>query len=878
MESAEKAKELKDQNTFADQTNLLKDLYVASNLTRLQALYYFSQSMREESQLYNTIYTYDVRGEVDQNHFGRAFQSLVLQSDSFRMVVEEENGIPNQRLIENVPQELVFLDFSEEVNPEQEYETWLQERKLFGLELGKCSYDSVLVKLFQDRYIWYLNQHHMFVDANSFSVIFQRIAELYERSLKGGDLSLDGVPSFQEYVAYEHKYRKSAQYGRGEAYWREKLNNRPKRITFFGEEPRKISTKVTRLSVEVGSERSRKLREIAHSEGIFTLSEELSLYNLFAGMFFILLSQLSGMLRLGLVTPVHNRFTERLRNTIGLLIEFSPILVELFSSDTLESVINKVKRETREIMGYYQYGSGIVVDNNGLDVMFNTYTVPEMTLIGSSVHAERIHPGHGTESLALHVTDIEASGSFELHFDFHEDIFSPGQRDQIISAYLDLLDLLIEAPKTQVSDLDLLIVESKQDANVDADDQNKILEFERLGQTPPRDLLEFQILRIWEDVLQIDSIGVKDNFFDLGGNSFLAVKMFVELEKQTSKYLPLTTLLKAATVADIAKVIQEESGAEIWSNVITVQPGENQKPIYFAPGAAGNGLAIARITNHLGSERPVYMFQYPVGSERQQEIVHIEKMAEHYMQALRAVQPQGPYILGGYSAGGMVALEAAQQLQQQNQDVDLLVIVDVPAQSSNYKYVKQFTHVICSLIGLNAMKERKIFLRFRDLIFRLDYFSRRGFSEWVTLKLSRLRNFISGSRQEKERIFRKKFGSQNIVKDGEANPDSVANGSLKEGDQLWKKHDRHMREHFDLINDAVKSYIPQSYSGHVVLFKSTIGYRRPEMRMADPNMGWDRIVSGQLDVYEIPGNHMHIVREPNVTLLGRQLRVCLDSV
>ena len=868
----------KNENPFLEDIGLFKTLYEGSNLTRLQALYWVGHSTRAASPIFNTIYTFTIHGHVERSHFEQAFFSLAKQSDAFRYVIEKKEGVPQQKVLPDPPSDLEYVDFSEEPEPEKVYKNWLQERTQARLDLETCSYDSVLVKLSFERYIWYLNQHHILIDANSFNVIFQRLSEFYERSISGEELTLDNLPSFNEYITYERKYRQSAFYRKAEKYWTEKLSPGPEILNFFGNVPQKKTTRVQRNSYDLGYERSLQLRQLAGREGVFTVSEALSLYNLFCGMFFTLLHQLSGNHRLGLVTPVHNRFTENFRNTIGLLIEFSPLQVELCEEDTLRTVLDKVRHETRETLGYYQYGSGIALQNIGFDAMFNSYQVPVMKLNGTIVHAERIHPGHGTESLALHVTDVEATQSYQLHFDFHEDVFQSEQQELIIRSYLDLLDILILNPKKRINELEIF-GKGKNNRSIENNiDDSGYLEFDLPGQVPPKDLLEFQILRIWEEVLDNPSIGVNDNFFDLGGNSWLAVKMFVELEKQTSKYLPLTTLLKAATVTDIARVIREETGSEIWSTVITIQPGGNQKPIYFAPGAAENGLAVARIAHHLGNERPVYMFQIPVGNEENEKIVHIEAMAELYVQALRAVQPEGPYILGGYSAGGMIALEAAQQLKKQEQEVELLVIVDVPAQSPNYEYLKRFTHGYSSVFRVGEMKERKIFLALRDIAFRFDYFVKRGFVEWIDVNLERVQRFVNKSRQEKYILLRKRFGKSTPVEIGGRGAHNIERGSIEEGDEAWKEYDRHMRDHFQVVNEAVKCYIPEFYSGRVILFRSTIGYRRPEMRMADPKMGWDNIVLGGLETYEIPGNHLHIVREPNVTLLGQRLKACLDSL
>jgi thioesterase domain-containing protein len=379
---------------------------------------------------------------------------------------------------------------------------------------------------------------------------------------------------------------------------------------------------------------------------------------------------------------------------------------------------------------------------------------------------------------------------------------------------------------------------------------------------------------VWEKVLGNQSIGVNDNFFDLGGNSWLAVKMFVEVEKVTGNYLPLTTMLRAATVAEIASIIRRDIGSEIWSNMITIQDGGDQKPIYFAPGAAENGLAVARIAHYLDRDRPVHMFQIPIEREGDERVLKIEDMAAHYVLALRAVQPEGPYILGGYSAGGLVALEAAQQLQQQDQEVEVLVIVDVPAQSPNYGYLKRITRSLKAIFRFGDVRERKLFLTLRDILFRFDYFLRKGLLDWIGTNINRVRKFLSRSREDKYTVIRRKL-NKSPSNDYER---GARSGSVEEGDQTWMDYDRHMRDHFQAVNEAVKCYVPQNYYGKVILFRSTIGYRRPEMRMASPLMGWERIAQSGLDTYEIPGNHLNIVREPSVELLGNQLEACLDSL
>lgn len=854
-----------------------EEIHARSNLTQLQTLYWLGQTLRGKSPVFNTVYTYTIDGNISEERFAEAFHSLVLQSDALRIVFDEEEDIPKQRVLNIVPREMEFIDLSGESQAEAVFQVWLRERTSHEFDLFNCSYDSALVKLSDHQFVWYFNQHHILVDASSFTILFQRLADVYSRLSQGEELALEEPPQFMDYVAYERESRRKAVSEKAREYWEKRLNPGPEPLTFFGFAPVKTSTRVRRVSYDLGEALSWKLRRATRREEIFSVSEEFSHYCVFGGLFFALLHKLSGRRRLGLVTPLDNRFNARFQDTVGLLLDFFPLLMQVDGTETLLDFVLKVKREMREVMSHYPYGYDLDSSSPAFDVMFNTYTIPALQLAGHPVFPERVHPGYGTESLALHVTDVQASGSFVLHFDLHEDVFPTDDvRQQVIQIYLDLLEAFLASPDSLLSSIRDWQVKSHADTAliVEAGSVNH-LDFELAGKVPPKDLLEFQIFQAWQSIFGERLIGVNDNFFELGGNSWLAVRLFVEIERLTGKYLPLTSLIKAATIAEQAKIIRQETGGGLWSAVVTIQSGGGRRPIYFAPGAAENGLAVARIARHLGEERPVFMFQIPIDlSDTQEKPLRIEEIAQQYVRELLKLQPEGSYIVGGYSAGGLVALEAAQQLKRLGKNVDLLVVVDVPAQSAHYGILQRIIHRLGRWLHLHPRRERKLFLFFRDAFFRLDYFLSKGLYEMLADTGTRLARFLRADWQGKVLLVMNKL---NPV---EPTPitEKILPGSVEEGDQAWMDFDRHMREHFKLVNEAVKCYIPKPYAGHVLLFRSTMGYRRPEMRMADPLMGWKKLVTGKLDVHVIPGNHLHIVREPGVKQLGEILKSYLDAL
>lgn len=112
-------------------------------------------------------------------------------------------------------------------------------------------------------------------------------------------------------------------------------------------------------------------------------------------LLFIHLYSISGNRRLGVVTPLHNRFAEKFRKTIGLVMELCPLQVDIGPEDTLLTVLKKIRRESRETLSYYQFGSDSAMQSGNFDVMFNFHPIPELSISELAVTAERIHSGHG---------------------------------------------------------------------------------------------------------------------------------------------------------------------------------------------------------------------------------------------------------------------------------------------------------------------------------------------------------------------------------------------------------------------------------------------------------------------------------------------------
>lgn len=360
-------------------------------------------------------------------------------------------------------------------------------------------------------------------------------------------------------------------------------------------------------------------------------------------------------------------------------------------------------------------------------------------------------------------------------------------------------------------------------------------------QTPVEELL----CGIWAEVLKVSRIGINDNFFELGGHSLLAVRLFARIEKLCGKHLPLATLFQAPTVAQLAQVLREEGWRAPWSSLVAIQAkgqakGHNERAkraLFCVHSVGGNVIAYHDLARHLGPDQPFYAFQAVGLDGRQAPLKSIAAMASHYIKEMREVQPAGPYLLGGHSLGGTIAFEMACQLRDLGEQVDLLALLDAypfghyklqPNANSRTYLARRFAKKMkCHFDNLLHLKGKE---KFTYLVDKAQ-FAPAKIKQQLWQRAYRLRRF------------------------NRALPATLRN-----------------IEGLNFL--AAREYVPRIYPGRVTLFWAS-GDLTTSFDLLD---GWRTLASGGVDVHEISGNHINIVKEPQVGALADQLRACLDQV
>jgi amino acid adenylation domain-containing protein len=198
----------------------------------------------------------------------------------------------------------------------------------------------------------------------------------------------------------------------------------------------------------------------------------------------------------------------------------------------------------------------------------------------------------------------------------------------------------------------------------------------------PRDTLDLAVLQLWEEVLGRQGFGILDNFFDLGGHSLKAMRLIGRIQQTFGVTLSVASLMQTPTVEAVAAAVRQQTKPST-SSLVPIQPKGQRPPIYFVHAAGGTVMCYHELARHMSPEQPVYGLQAQGIEEGTEPAPDLPAMARQYIDAIRTVQPHGPYRIAGWSMGGNIVFEMAQQMHLQGEEVAFLGLLDASALAFN---------------------------------------------------------------------------------------------------------------------------------------------------------------------------------------------------
>ena len=380
-------------------------------------------------------------------------------------------------------------------------------------------------------------------------------------------------------------------------------------------------------------------------------------------------------------------------------------------------------------------------------------------------------------------------------------------------------------------------------------EENRQVEF-----VAPRTATEEAIAEIVASVLKLDRISIYDNFFDLGGHSLLVTQVISRLQRTFSVELPIRSLFESPNVVGLAEAVTQlklqhtedeeiqqllpqemqssvripyRTNTPIWSSLIPIQSKGSKPPLFCVHGAFGNVLVYSDLAHYLSPNQPVYGLQSVGLDLGHKSHTQVEEMAAYYIKEIQTVQPQGPYLIAGWSMGGIVALEMAQQLLEQGEQISFLGLIDTYiVGAEDYQEpngAKQLVNILAPDIDLPWQ-----YLRQLDSDEQIIYI----------MEMLKQRNFLP------------------------PNFDLV---------QV-----RRLIQVYNLNARAAYSYTPKSYPDKITLFQATES--ELPASQAQSLSFLERLATKEVETYRVPGKHKTMFFKPHIKTLAQELQKCLEAI
>jgi len=361
------------------------------------------------------------------------------------------------------------------------------------------------------------------------------------------------------------------------------------------------------------------------------------------------------------------------------------------------------------------------------------------------------------------------------------------------------------------------------------------------GFVPPRDSVELRLAHHWQEVLHLRAVGVRDNFFESGGHSLLAVNLLARVEREFGRKLPMATLFRKPTIEQLGELLRREAQPGTVSHLVPIRTGGSRAPLFCVAGGGGSVLYYYALARRLDADRPFIGLQ-GFGLEGECEpFTRVEDIAAAYLDELLVAQPEGPFTLGGHCFGGLVAFELCQQLMRRGRAIERLILLDVPARyprthradADEVVWILKFAAVIKESTELELGIEADA-LRQLDSSGRLQLLNDR----LQAAGLLPPQADIAGARS-----LLRVFAANSTIRYEPREPRPVPI-------VLLRAAVTHPDYDFSSVDD-------------------------PDCPLEESTLGWRDYALGPVEVHLVPGNHITMLSEPQVGRLAEKLDTCL---
>jgi non-ribosomal peptide synthetase component F/thioesterase domain-containing protein len=687
-----------------------------------------------------------------------------------------------------------------------------------------------LIRLASREHVLVLTTHHILVDGWSQNVIQRDLWTIYEALAEGREPSLPILTiQYGDFAHWQREWLDSDQARIELGYWKKQLAPPVAVLNIPTDRPPR-----NRPAHEGAMETLLLPKDLIRSLKNLSQSEHVTMFMTMLAGYSALLHGLTGQDNFVIGSPVANRNGET-EPLIGPFAGPVALRLNLTGNPTLRALLERIREITLEALSHTDLPFEVLLEKlqvravQGRNPLSQCYFFYQTAFLQPRELGELTVTPLPDFALGTHyelqMGLLERREGVRAQLEYNPDLYDGATIQSILGDYCRILEAIVQDPEARIDQL-CGFVQQKPAVAAELSSRDFVV---------PRDEIEKQLAEIWEKVLGVRPIGLHENYFELGGTSLLAVRLFAEIDKAFHTKLPLSSLFEAQTIQELAETLRHADGAPTWSPLVAIQREGSRPPLFCIHGAGGNILIYRELALRLGADQPVYGLQAQGLDGELPALGTIEEMAALYVEEIRRIQLHGPYYLGGYCMGGTIALEMAQQLNGMGEETALLALFDTMNWSKvSTARIWQKPYHIAQRVGFHGMN-----------FFLLDFQDKIKFFKGK-FKALRSRSYV--------------WRGMLLGKLGQKRSESSNKSVLLA--RIWEANDR-----------AILTYIPRAYAGKIADFRPMVQYAR----YSSPELKWGQLARGGQEIITLPVYPAGMLLEPFVQHLANALTAAIDK-
>jgi thioesterase domain-containing protein/acyl carrier protein len=784
----------------------------------------------------NVYAAFEIRGRLNLSALQKAADEMIKRNEIFRTECLQKEDAIYQRILPRLKVKVEEYDFTDFEPDERKVEAnkFIEKEISIPFNLTKAPlFRIIFLKLDTDHSVITIFTHQFVSDGYTANLIFQTLSDYYNEFNAGRKIpEISQQLDYIDFSAWQ-KRRIEGNFGEKQVnYWKEKIKQMPVQLKLTFNQLNNVSFRAETISFTLPAGLSNRLRSFGEKEGY-------SLFMILLAGLQLTLHELTHQEKILVTTSVSTRGASETEKMFGNFSNNLLFCSSIKNEFNLKEILNSIRKDVGQAFDYQDLPLEYLLQRLQKENLALTIPRIQVLFMMRDKNSEDLFRPEGVQVSKFPVDfpfskldmlfDIFTSKEeIKINFTYKSELFEAELITEFNHIFTEVLDLISTKVNAKISELpNFRTINNYPKVTV----QKK----EKTEYAAPRSATEKSMVEIWEKYFNKKPIGITDNFFDLGGHSLLALTIFNQMEKIFGKKLPLATLFKHQTIEKLAAITDNVFLSADWSSIVPINTKGSKIPFYCIHGAGGNVLLYKDLSARLGEDQPFYGIQSKGLDGSGKFHTSIEEMAGYYLKELLEIQPDGPYLLGGYCMGGTIAYEMAQQLIKKGKKVGLIALLDT--------YNFNITSRKDTLLG-NAS------YYFQNTFFHIKNILRVPFKEKIIFIKEKIK--IARERTE-EKLYQLRKG---IYK-------NLSSSDLENSQISLEK-----------MNDsAALKYEPKPINGNVAIFKPEAMFTN----FNDPTLGWGNLVKGEIKVIELPVFPKGMLVEPFVQVLAEKLKKEIEN-